>query len=212
MILSAFNHLFENASKVKVDTNSLTEQNRRFYEQIMKFEFKKETEFMNSVYTSTTQKLTFCHNDISAANILLTIDENENAGKNLTVIDYENCFFNYRGIDIGKFFAESMHENNKEHSVYPGDEEIECLVREYLKELQRISQQFNEKIDNEDTLTLEVHCGRLLTHIFTSLWNIVHPNFSDEKFKVFENTVLRMSMYKQLKEKFLIKYPQFNNC
>ncbi|RWS07037.1 choline kinase alpha-like isoform X3 [Dinothrombium tinctorium] len=205
-ILAVLRGNFEMMSANGIDIRGLSEQNKKIYRLILEADFKTEVVFIHKLYTNTKQRQTFCHNDLNPTNFLLKCDNND-----LVIIDFENCFYNFRGIDLGKFFSEPMiilKAQEEEANFCASDEQIRLFVRSYLNALKFIDEEFDETIDNEDTLMLEIEIGILMIHIFTSIWNLLHPQVANDAFYSIENCWLRYQVYKKLKIQFCQKYSE----
>lgn len=58
----------------------------------------------------------FCHNDVQEGNVLL---KEGNSTRQLVVIDFEYCSYNYRGFDFANHFCEwTCDYSNEDHPYF----------------------------------------------------------------------------------------------
>ncbi|RWS18056.1 hypothetical protein B4U79_03990 [Dinothrombium tinctorium] len=213
-ILAVLKNNLEIISANGIDISALSEEKKNIYRLISMADFKSEVDFIFKLYKNTKQRLIFCHNDLNPTNFLLKCDENSNDKKEIVIIDFENCFWNFRSIDLGKFFGEQMitlKAKEEETNYCASDEQIRLFVRAYLNELKLVDEEFDEAIDNEETLVLEIEIGILMVHIFTSIWNLIHPDAANDALYSIENCWLRYQLYKKLKTNFCQKHSALIN-
>ncbi|RWS05450.1 choline kinase alpha-like isoform X3 [Dinothrombium tinctorium] len=208
-LLAAFKKNFEIMCANGVDISHFNEEQKNIYRLMSRANLKAEEDFILKLYTNTKQRFTFCHNDLNSTNFLIKCDKSEHAEKSIVIIDFEYCCWNFRGFDLGKFFGEQMialNTREEETNCCATDEQIRLFVRSYLNELKLIDEEFDEEIDNEDNLMLEIEIGMLMIHICIAVWNFIQPQVKNETLHSFENGWLRYQLYKKLKTKFCQKY------
>lgn len=57
----------------------------------------------------------FCHNDLQEGNILI---KESSDNKNIVIIDYEYCSYNYRGFDFANHMCEWLYDYSNEKHPY----------------------------------------------------------------------------------------------
>jgi choline/ethanolamine kinase len=101
--------------------------------------------------------------------------------KNMVLIDFEYCAYNYRGFDLANHFAEWTIDYVQEHfpyyahqlDQYPAEEQQRMFIDEYLRHYLRENPEERDRPCNttEHILT-EVNYFNLATHLLWSIWSV----------------------------------------
>ncbi|XP_015783847.1 choline/ethanolamine kinase-like [Tetranychus urticae] len=152
---------------------------------------------------STQHKRVFSHMDLINSNLLFPHPHLPHNPDDLMIIDVENSQNQFRGIDLGKFFAEIyLADDTKNFSSFY-DSDIHIFVDCYLNQWFKIAGQFNgidPEIDNHDHLFLEMQLGILMAITFVVPWNVLHPNF--DRLDMLQNSVSRIDLYTHFCERW----------
>jgi thiamine kinase-like enzyme len=108
----------------------------------------------------------FCHNDVLAANVLVSFDLKE-----IRLIDYEYGGFNYVAFDIANHFNEyagGTDDGVPNYDWFPSEEKQREFVKEYL----RASQGRHPSQEEIDGLHAQVKAFVLVNHLYWGLWAV----------------------------------------
>ncbi|XP_034933883.1 choline/ethanolamine kinase isoform X2 [Chelonus insularis] len=165
--------------------------------------FKDEIVWLNHFVSQHNYPVVFCHNDLQEGNILL---HEKNCGRDLVLIDFEYCSYNYRGFDLANHFIEWRYNYTlKEYPFFyekkaagPTDEQKLHFIRSYLKT--------TEKSNREEELKLmaEVEVLSLASHLLWTLWSVVNAGHSQIPFGYWDYAASRLRHYHDLKSKILL--------
>ncbi|XP_053213209.1 choline/ethanolamine kinase-like [Panonychus citri] len=159
----------------------------------------KPADQLTRKFVNVKHKTVFAHFDLNYTNFLFPKKSNNlletKSTFDVMIIDVENSANNFRGIDLGKFFAELCIGDGSQDLYYIPDSAIEIFVDHYLNEWKSIvpPEQYDPETDNHDHLLLELQTGFLYNTIFNMVWNVLHPNFGTHDF--LRNTALRIDVF-----------------
>jgi len=122
-------------AKEVLHTVELNAEDKEIAEQLKKKVTEEEWSLLKEMLPKGEKTIVFSHNDPNIGNII----KKDSDGK-LMPVDYENCGYNYRGLDIGFFFTLSRvnlaHPEppyiDVNYSRFSTDEERRSWVRRYL--------------------------------------------------------------------------------
>ncbi|CAH8625047.1 unnamed protein product [Heterobilharzia americana] len=155
---------------------------------------------------SPISKVVLCHNDLNAANIILTPD-----GNSVHFIDMEYCDLNYAAFDIGNHFCEFTGPNAMEFDKYPSLDFQKKWIKIYLAAYRKHSHSnfdFEHKdselnIYSEDYLESwlrEVNCFALVSHLFWAIWAVIFAAENLTSMDYLAYAAARMKQYHHLKK------------
>jgi len=185
-----------------------------------------EVEYVKQLAKQVDSPVVFAHNDLQEGNILLKQDK---ARRQVALIDFEYCAYNYRGFDIANHFLERVYGYKNEAApyytvhtdAYPSRDEQLVFIRAYLaayhadnKENKdrssalhkpnrvpgRVSQWVAAAPTEEETLLREVQAMALVSHVFWLLWSIVQGHVSEIQFGYLDYAKVRLEHYLAAKE------------
>ena len=137
--------------------------------------------------------ISFCHNDINAANILINVclDDYDNGGggscydrNNVAIIDYEYGAINYAMYDVANFICEHCGGNDNgipNYELLPSMEVQLRLIQEYISERDRIlntatTTNTSTIMDNDDEVTAllsQAQTFQMASHLYWGTWGIL---------------------------------------
>lgn len=159
-----------------------------------------EISWFKNLVSQQKYPVVFCHNDMQEGNILLRQNSTK---RELVIIDFEYCSYNYRGFDLANHFVEWQYDYTaKDYPFYhersgagPTDEQKLRFIKSYLKTMGK-----EGKIE-EQRLSEEIKIFSLASHLFWSLWSIVNARHSQIPFGYMDYAASRLRNYQYLKEK-----------
>ena len=165
---------------------------------LLAYNLPNEVNFMWSLLANVKSPIVFCHNDLSAGNILYVENNTSDTGTQwrLQPIDFEYSFYNYRGFDIGNHFCEWCYDYNVESapyfkatlSSYPTEEEQINFIRAYLE----------PELPTKETIEevrLEANAFALASHMMWGLWAAAQSAVSTIQFDYLEYALTRLEHY-----------------
>ena len=81
----------------------------------------------------TKSPVVFCHNDLQEGNILHTRTSAHEPGRDVILIDYEYCAYNYRGFDLANHFLEWSFDNST-NTLHPEKPSRKNKVTSFYKQ------------------------------------------------------------------------------
>ncbi|XP_074097514.1 choline kinase alpha isoform X1 [Cotesia typhae] len=179
----------------EVDTHLM-----KHIEYIKSINFSAEIAWFRSLVSQHKYPIVFCHNDMQEGNILLRQNTRK---RELVIIDFEYCSYNYRGFDLANHFVEWQYDYTAEEYPFfherkgagPTDEQKLHFIRSYLKTTGK------EGTTEENRLMEEVKVFTLASHLFWGLWSVVNAGHSSIPFGYWDYAVCRWTSYQHLKEK-----------
>ncbi|XP_075905318.1 choline/ethanolamine kinase-like [Nelusetta ayraudi] len=90
--------------------NFVHEASQKKYERLIKLDLPAELESLRELLAATPSPVVFCHNDLTAGNILELAAQEHNSSGRLMLIDFEFSSYNYRGFEFGNYFCEWMYD------------------------------------------------------------------------------------------------------
>lgn len=126
--------------------------------ELFDLDIPKEVEWLKKNAQKLQSRQVFCHNDLKFGNIGIRSDK-ELIEEQIFIFDFENCSYGYRGFDVGFFLLSFEFDFTKEkfweHLKFPSEDVVNQVLDEYLKEWERLFQNFNPEIDNREHLLME---------------------------------------------------------
>ncbi|XP_044579530.1 choline kinase alpha isoform X2 [Cotesia glomerata] len=179
----------------EVDTHLM-----KHIEYVKSINFSAEIAWFRSLVSQQKYPIVFCHNDMQEGNILLRQNTRK---RELVIIDFEYCSYNYRGFDLANHFVEWQYDYTAEEYPFfherkgagPTDEQKLHFIRSYLKSTGK------EGTTEENRLMEEVKVFTLASHLFWGLWSVVNAGHSSIPFGYWDYAVCRWTSYQHLKEK-----------
>jgi thiamine kinase-like enzyme len=161
-------------------------------------QLKKETRWLQDyiVEHHPNAPISFCHNDINAANVLINVcleDDNNNSDdggschdrNNVAIIDYEYGAINYAMYDVANFICEHCGGNDNgvpNYELLPSMELQKRLIQEYIGERDRIrntatTTNTSTIVDNDDeevtALLSQAQTFQMASHLYWGTWGIL---------------------------------------
>ncbi|KAK0081831.1 hypothetical protein PV325_011513 [Microctonus aethiopoides] len=167
---------------------------------------RSELSWFKNFVSQQNYPVVFCHNDMQEGNILLRQNSRK---RELVLIDFEYCSYNYRGFDLANHFIEWQYDYTAEEDPFyhercgagPTDEQKLHFIRNYLKTMNQ------EGHIEEERLMDEVKVFSLASHLFWGLWAVVNAGHSQIPFGYWDYAASRLRNYQYLKEKFMVTGP-----
>ena len=149
--------------------------------QILDFDLIGQLRWMESCANLIGSKVVFSHNDITKRNILIRKDC-DLAYDRVVIIDFGDCFQNYRAFDVADFLRckssnYALNDENKYQEFTYSEEQIRELLRSYLTAYQTHRKGNVWKEEEVEQLLYEVHFFLLLSDLMT----IMYITLSTEK-------------------------------
>eukprot|EP01125_Pyxidicula_operculata_P016229 TRINITY_DN555_c0_g1_i1.p1 TRINITY_DN555_c0_g1~~TRINITY_DN555_c0_g1_i1.p1 ORF type:complete len:376 (+),score=56.38 TRINITY_DN555_c0_g1_i1:41-1168(+) len=170
----------------------------------------KELEICKKIALKVNSPVTFCHNDLLAANIMISNETGE-----LHAIDFEYANYNFRAYDFADHFAEwvvdytvpSYPKFKVDPAKYPTDKHLNEFFISYLRAYNSGTKGTSEYTDDElRQLNVEYEHFLLMPHFLWSLWGVIQASFSEIDFGYLEFSIARFNEYFDLKKKLIEKY------
>lgn len=200
---------------------------------LIEFDFKSEIEFVTSVLAQLKQRIVFSSNDMNRSNFLLRTDSTTGKDlhpRQLVLIDYEFCSYNYRGFDLGNYFDMKVFDFASENILtgqdYPSLEHRMSFIKKYIETIRNSPNKPNdwneETLDSPENILIECDFGSFAVRLINIAWLLRDLDHWQEVMKDREKrNVLKddvksnyeafpMFYYKR-KNDFIKKYPQFNS-
>lgn len=143
---------------------------------------QKEIQYLKNNILAMDPNIVFCHQDMNHSNILL-LDDSTN-GLNIKFIDFDYAGYNYRALDIGRYFSDC--EKSSKFSVEPiiDDEKMIKFINYYINENCRIyGDQYRNDPKNSPLILLKESKFFVLyaqmIDVFFLLWSV---RFNEQKF------------------------------
>ena len=125
-----------------------------------------ELRFLQESVIPNAAKVAFCHNDLLAANILISSDSTE-----IQLIDFEYGGSNYVAFDIANHFNEYAGGTDNgvpQYDQFPNEEKQRAFMDAYLQAVSG-----KDPTESEvNALRTEVHAFVLVNHLYWGLWAI----------------------------------------
>ncbi|KAK6191601.1 hypothetical protein SNE40_003246 [Patella caerulea] len=187
-------------------TNSGHPEHKTYIRKLDSYNIEEEFNTMINICSKVESPVVFCHNDLQEGNVL-HMEGSENPSRELTVIDWEYCSYNYRGFDIGNHFCEWAYGYENPNAPffsytaegYPSREQQYSFFKEYLK----ASGECDICDKDLQALYIEVNTYALASHFYWAIWAIIQAKTSVIEFGYWEYAMSRLERYFELKEKLL---------
>ena len=106
------------------------------YETLKKLDFGEELKWTRDAILASNPVLVFSHSDFNRGNILVQESDQK---LDIFFIDFDYSSYNFRGIDIGRYFSSWRHTDpHFGAEVYPTDEEMSTFLDAYIDESNKI--------------------------------------------------------------------------
>ncbi|EEB16472.1 choline/ethanolamine kinase, putative [Pediculus humanus corporis] len=134
-------------------------------------DLKEELRWLRNYLSTIRSPVVFCHNDLQEGNILkkTNVDETNQKTKNLMIIDFEYCSYNYRGFDLANHFCETI---NPLISIKMSGNPLEKFVRRYLSKLNKSDGDVSD--EEVDDVLKEIRAYTLASHMYWGIWSVVN--------------------------------------
>nr|AQT27076.1 putative choline kinase [Nilaparvata lugens] len=202
-------------------------------ERLRDTDFRSEVKWMRNHLHKIRSPVLFCHNDMQEGNILLKLTEaeqhnanevngnctvaednnNNNCDKDIVLIDFEYCSYNYRAFDLANHFIEWTYDYTKEEHPnfsihrdhYPTHEQMMVFINRYLACVESKTSHGGvaSELNTPEHLLMEVKHFSLASHLFWTLWGIVNAMTSQIPFGYCEYAAERLDCYFVLKSKLM---------
>lgn len=173
-----------------------------FFQKFRSYHLDEELEVLKDMLSKVDSPVVFSHNDLQEGNILY-LENCDDPKKQMTVIDWEYCSYNYRGYDFGNHFVEWCYDYTfPEYPYYkvisddyPTKDEQTNFFCAYLNEM-------GCKVTDEvlSQMYVEANTFALASHFFWGLWSILQNEMSSIQFGFLEYADSRFSDYFRMKE------------
>ena len=195
------------------------------------FDFKSEIEFVTSVLARLKQRIVFASNDMNRSNFLILTDPNTGCDlhpRQILLIDYEFCSYNYRGFDLGNYFGMKVFDFGAEKFItgekYPPLEYRMDFIQKYIETMRNLPNRPHdwdeETIDSPQHILMEADFGSFAIRLINIAWVLrdldIWRDIMRERAKRIPNADSEGSFnafpdyYRERKKQFLSQYPQFN--
>lgn len=146
------------------------------------FPFDQELEFVEKLFKKVPSRVVFASNDLNRSNFLLLQDASGKDKQPLEVkaIDYEFCAYNFRGCDIGNYFAMKVYDFGSETMLtghqYPSIEYRKNFIETYVDQIQKHPKcpenWDGNKNDSVEHILIESLIGTLVTRLIDVAWTL----------------------------------------
>ncbi|XP_054157051.1 choline/ethanolamine kinase-like [Oppia nitens] len=143
-------------------------------ETLKTYDIKDEIRWLNQTVQQCGSPMTFTHNDLLSANVMVLEDNNnDNSGDQLLICDYEYASYSYRGLDLSSIIGEwgRLWNDFKTAHNFVDDSTIKQLLNYYIDENIKIfGKEYTENANNSmDQLIKEVKVFALVYKMFMTL-------------------------------------------
>ena len=182
------------------------ESNRKKMEEIFSgVNWEEEISWLKTHLRSVGSPILFCHNDLNEGNFLLL----DGGSKEIKLIDFEFCNYNYRGFELAQLFYESsinMTQTDYPHfkhtpDNYPREGDRKYFVAQYLAAFQPDKAHGPEDVDS---VLREVELMKLAVDFYWALWALAKAQ-NDDRFGYIEYAELRIGLYRSEKANILLQ-------
>lgn len=197
---------------------------------LIQFDFKSEIEFVTSVLAQLKQRVVFSSNDMNRSNFLVLTDAQTGHDlhpRDILLIDYEFCCYNYRGFDLGNYFSMKVFDFGAEKFLtgqeYPSIEYRRQFIQKYIETIRNSPAKPDdwdeETIDSPENILMECDFGSFAVRLINIAWLL---RDLDTWMDVMRERAARLPdvnvdgsfdafplYYRKRKEDFLSQYPHF---
>ncbi|XP_071104483.1 choline/ethanolamine kinase-like [Haliotis cracherodii] len=192
-------------TEIKNNFSQHSESNPKM-KKLMSFNLEQEFKELMLILSRVRSPVVFCHNDLQEGNILFLKDE-PNPARQMTVIDWEYCSYNFRGFDIGNHFIEWCYDyTNPEQPMFyhipdrfPSRKQQYAFFREYLKSFGRAEEDISET--ELATMYIEVNTYALGSHFMWGTWAIIQAETCKIEFGYWDYAISRFEAYFEMKKR-----------
>jgi len=185
---------------------------------LTRLDYKKEYEWIDSVFKRMTFKEGLVHFDTNYLNILVREDKDVEQENKIVIIDYELSYIGPRVFDIARVWVNRMITwNDKKNKVnghdFPGIQERELFVNEYLEEIKRLDpDNFNsDGLDEREHVMKEADFAVLSITLGGSLMLLKMLKVFEREPAFLTYIPFAQEMYLKMKQEYLGKYPDWNS-
>lgn len=166
------------------------------------YNLEDELETLKEILSTVESPVVFSHNDLQEGNILYSkscLDPN----KQMIVIDWEYCSYNYRGYDFGNHFLEWCYNYKVSDSpyftftrhYYPTQEQQYEFFKAYLN-----ASNCEVDCDTLRRMYIEANTFALASHFLWGLWSVLQNEMSSIQFGFLEYAESRFAGYFEMKK------------
>ncbi len=162
----------------------------------MNLDFGAELLWIKKAILASNSPIVFTHGDFNRENILIRENSNNN-NPEIFLIDFDLSSFNYRGIDIGRYFSSWGHEDPLfGFGEYPTDEQMSVFVCAYINEnIKLFGNSYSKlEINSKENIIKEAKLFTLMCYLIDVLF-CVYTSATDES-KLIEFLVSISSVFK----------------
>ncbi|XP_067000820.2 choline/ethanolamine kinase [Anabrus simplex] len=198
--------------EVFMNQKIIPDQFQAMVNKVQVYNLRTEVQWLKNFLIAVKSPVVFCHNDLQEGNILLRNDigifneEHEQlvniassngnpkpGKKELVVIDFEYCSYNYRGFDFANHMCEWEYDYTNEEPPYfwakshnrATQEQQERFIISYLQTIkgESLDQESNDSTSSPtrkeiEQLFKEIKAFTLASHFFWGLWSVVNTTVS----------------------------------
>jgi thiamine kinase-like enzyme len=153
----------------------------------MNLDFSAELLWIKNAILASNSPIVFAHCDFNRENILIRENSNNN-NPEIFLIDFDFSSFNYRGIDIGRYFSSWGHEDPLfGFGEYPTDEQMSVFVCAYINESIKIfGNSYSEsEINSKENIIKEAKLFTLICYLVDALFCLYMSTTDESKLNEF---------------------------
>ncbi|XP_067655343.1 choline kinase alpha-like [Haliotis asinina] len=173
---------------------------------LISFNIEQEFQELLIMFSRVYSPVVFCHNDLHEGNILY-LKEEMNPDRQLTIIDWELCSYNFRGFDIGNHFTTRCYDHSNPEKPffyhipdqYPSRKQQYAFFREYLTCFGREEDDISE--EELAMMYVEVNTYALASHFMWGTWAIVQAETCKIECGYWELAISRFESYFEMKKR-----------
>ena len=164
-------------------------------------ELQKEVAAFCDLLQTHTSPFVFCHNDLTAGNILVLDDR----PAEVAFIDFEYAGWNLRCFDLGNLFCEYCGLEAMDFSLYPTVLEQMQFLHMYAERMRELmgNERNNKLMASAEELYREACMGCLASNLQWGLWGLVQAEHSQIDFNYIEYACTRLHAYFERKDSYL---------
>jgi thiamine kinase-like enzyme len=143
---------------------------------------------------ASNSPIVFSHCDFNRGNILIRENSNNN-NPEIFLIDFDFSSYNYRGIDIGRYFSSWGHEDPMfGFGEYPTDEQMSVFVCAYINESIKLSgNSYSElEINSKENIIKEAKLFTLYSYLIDVIFCFYTSNNDESKSSEYLVSILVM--------------------
>ncbi len=167
----------------------------------LNLDFCAELLWIKKAILASNSPIMFTHCDFNRGNILIRENSN-NYNPEIFLVDFDFSSFNYRGIDIGRYFSSWGHEDEMfGFGEYPTDEQMSVFICAYINEsIKLMGNSYSElEVNSKENIIKEAKLFTLICYLTDALFCLYMANIDESKlseYLVSISSVVKTTIFK----------------